>query len=90
MPQSMTGFAEAEGLYDGLRILWRLRSVNHRFLDLSFHHSNDWPGPWHDLERQAEKRLKGLFSRGHLDCTLHPTPSAPKPRMPKSPRRAWK
>lgn len=70
MPMSMTGFAEAEGVYGGFRIVWQLRSVNHRFLDLSFRQTDDWPGPWHDLEMQVGKRLHALFSRGHLDCKL--------------------
>lgn len=71
MPKSMTGFAVAKGVYGGFRIIWRLRSVNHRFLDLSFRRPDNWPGYWHDLERQASKHLQSLFSRGHLDCELH-------------------
>ncbi|MBF0462927.1 MAG: YicC family protein [Magnetococcales bacterium] len=70
MPNSMTGFAEEQGVYAGLRMIWRLRSVNHRYLDLSFRRPGHWPGNWHDLEGQASKRLQAHFARGHLDCEL--------------------
>lgn len=77
MPNSMTGFAEAEGIYSGFRVTWRLRSVNHRFLDLAFHGAEHWPGEWHTLERQASKRLQTFFVRGRLDCTLHLAAESP-------------
>lgn len=73
MPKSMTGFAEAEGKYAGFQMVWRLRSVNHRFLDLSFRQPDNWPGHWPDLEAQASKYLRALFSRGHLTCDLRLT-----------------
>ncbi len=70
MPNSMTGFAEEKGSYAGFRMVWRLRSVNHRYLDLAFRRPGNWPGNWHDLEGQASKRLQARFDRGHLDCEL--------------------
>ncbi|MEO5340816.1 MAG: YicC family protein [Magnetococcus sp. MYC-9] len=71
MPNSMTGFAEEKGVHAGFRLVWRLRSVNHRYLDLSFRRPGHWPGNWHTLEMEASKRLQARFARGHLDCELH-------------------
>ncbi|WP_130472077.1 YicC/YloC family endoribonuclease [Candidatus Magnetaquicoccus inordinatus] len=73
MPSSMTGFSEQTGSVAGFRLVWRLRSVNHRYLDIAFRRPGNWPGNWHDLESQATKRLQSRFARGHLDCelTLH-------------------
>lgn len=73
MPNSMTGFAEEKSTCAGFCMVWRLRSVNHRYLDLAFRRPNNWPGNWHDLEGQAGKRLQARFARGHLDCELHLT-----------------
>ncbi|MBF0183759.1 MAG: YicC family protein [Magnetococcales bacterium] len=70
MPSSMTGFSEQSGSIAGFRLVWRLRSVNHRYLDIAFRRPNNWPGNWHDLENQANKRLQARFARGHLDCDL--------------------
>lgn len=70
MPSSMTGFSEQTGNVAGFRLVWRLRSVNHRYLDLAFRRPSNWPGNWHDLESQATKRLQARFARGHLDCEL--------------------
>ncbi|MBF0162655.1 MAG: YicC family protein [Magnetococcales bacterium] len=71
MPNSMTGFAEEQGSHAGFRLIWRLRSVNHRYLDLSFRRPGHWPGRWHDLESEASKRLHARFARGHVECELH-------------------
>ena len=71
MPNSMTGFAEEKGSHGGFRMVWRLRSVNHRYFDVSFRRPGNWPGGWHDLEGEASKRLQTRFARGHLECELH-------------------
>ena len=36
MPHSMTGFATAEARVGSFRLVWEIRSVNHRFLELGF------------------------------------------------------
>ncbi len=72
MPRSMTGFSHHETVADGFHITWRLKSVNHRYLDLAFR----LPDGLEELEIRATKTLKTLFSRGHLDCTLILTPVA--------------
>lgn len=64
--QSMTGFGQAEAMFQDLRIVWRLKSVNHRYLDLALR----LPEGMEALEATAAAMLKGLFSRGHIDGYL--------------------
>ncbi|MBF0146542.1 MAG: YicC family protein [Magnetococcales bacterium] len=66
MLQSMTGFGQAEAMFQDLRIVWRLKSVNHRYLDLALR----LPEGMEALEATAAAMLKGLFSRGHIDGYL--------------------
>jgi len=68
--QSMTGFANAEAEYDGIRISWELRSVNHRFLDLSLRLPEDMKA----LEAPCRAQLAGQISRGTVDSTLRLKP----------------
>ena len=70
MMQSMTGFANAEAEYDGIRISWELRSVNHRFLDLSLRLPEDLKA----LEAPCREQLAGQISRGKVDSTLRLKP----------------
>lgn len=64
--QSMTGFANAEAEYEGIRIGWELRSVNHRFLDLSLRLPDDLKG----LDAPCRERIAAQVSRGKVDSTL--------------------
>ncbi|MEO5329713.1 MAG: YicC family protein [Magnetococcus sp. THC-1_WYH] len=66
MLQSMTGYGQAEAVFEGVRILWRLKSVNHRYLDLSFR----LPDGMEALEVAAGTLLKEYLSRGHIDGYL--------------------
>jgi uncharacterized protein (TIGR00255 family) len=62
----MTGFAATELAVGARKIVWEIRSVNHRFLDLGFRLPEDF--------RALEVRLRSLvgaeISRGKVDCTL--------------------
>jgi uncharacterized protein (TIGR00255 family) len=62
----MTGFAAAEVSVGAERLLWEIRSVNHRFLDLGFRLPDDFRG----LEAELRKRIGAELSRGKVDCTL--------------------
>ena len=56
---SMTGFARAEGLSNGIAWAWELRSVNGRSLELRFRLPSGWDGMeagWRDLAGKALKR----------------------------------
>jgi uncharacterized protein (TIGR00255 family) len=66
MPHSMTGFASAEVRRDSLRLVWEIRSVNHRFLDLSVR----LPEELRALEPECRDLVAGMAKRGKVDCTL--------------------
>src|SRR3954452_18874585 len=56
---SMTGFARAEGVVDGIGWAWELRSVNGRTLELRFRLPNGWDSleaTWRELAGKALKR----------------------------------
>ena len=66
MINSMTGFARTQGRHGDFRLVWELRSVNHRFLDLQFRLP--------DVFRGQEQNFRGLLSerlhRGKVDASL--------------------
>jgi uncharacterized protein (TIGR00255 family) len=63
----MTGFARVRGeSAAGQRFTLTLKSINHRFLDLSMR----LPGGCDALEMQLRKLLKEQLKRGHVDVTL--------------------
>ncbi|MEO8463970.1 MAG: YicC/YloC family endoribonuclease [Gammaproteobacteria bacterium] len=66
MPHSMTGFASAEARRGVWRLSWEIRSVNHRFLDLSFRMPEDLRA----LEPECRDVVGDAVKRGKLDCTL--------------------
>jgi uncharacterized protein (TIGR00255 family) len=66
MLHSMTGFGSSSRPSHGFSVTWQLKSVNHRFLDLAFR----LPDGYGELEILAAKRLKAIFSRGRIECTL--------------------
>lgn len=70
MIHSMTGFAVQSRDLDNIRLHLELRSVNSRYLDLSFRIGDEL--------RQAEpalrERISARLSRGKLECRLHQQP----------------
>jgi uncharacterized protein (TIGR00255 family) len=66
MPYSMTGFATAELSVVPFRLTWEIRSVNHRYLDLSFR----LPDDLRKIEPECRERIAKRIRRGKLDCTL--------------------
>jgi uncharacterized protein (TIGR00255 family) len=65
---SMTGFATAQSATaDELAFTLTLKSVNHRFLDLSLR----LPGDCDALEVALRRLIKERVRRGHVDVTLH-------------------
>jgi uncharacterized protein (TIGR00255 family) len=64
----MTGYASAQSATeDGLAFTLTLKSVNHRFLDLSLR----LPGDCDALEVALRRLIKERMRRGHVDATLH-------------------
>ena len=64
----MTGYATAQSATeDGLAFTLTMKSVNHRFLDLSLR----LPGDCDALEVALRRLMKERLKRGHVDVTLH-------------------
>lgn len=66
MPSSMTGFASADALVEPFRLIWELRSVNHRFLEIGVRLPEDLRA----LEPDCRGRVNAALGRGKVDCTL--------------------
>jgi uncharacterized protein (TIGR00255 family) len=62
----MTGFSTAEETVPPFRVVWEIRSVNHRFLELSFR----LPDELRSLEPECRSLIGAAVSRGKVDCTL--------------------
>jgi uncharacterized protein (TIGR00255 family) len=62
LPYSMTGFGGAEGPVAGRRLRVEIRTVNHRYFNLSAKLPNDLSA----LEVQLRERLRRDFDRGHV------------------------
>ena len=62
MPYSMTGFGAAEGPVAGRRLRVEIRTVNHRYFNLSA----KLPSDLSNLEVELRERLRREFDRGHI------------------------
>jgi uncharacterized protein (TIGR00255 family) len=62
----MTGFATAEEGVPPFRLVWEIRSVNHRFLEMSLR----LPEELRPLEPEIRERIGAAAKRGKVDCTL--------------------
>ena len=71
MPNSMTGFASLAVSVGSTEFTWELRSVNHRFLDVSLR----LPEEFRRLETGCRELIAGKLRRGKLDCTLRAAPN---------------
>lgn len=66
MIRSMTGYARTEAHGPWGRLSWELRSVNHRYLDLSLRLPDELRG----IEGEARQRLGARLSRGKVEGAL--------------------
>ena len=75
MTRSMTGFArgEARGAFGTL--IWELRTVNHRYLDVSLR----LPEELRSLDPECRVRINASVGRGKLDGQLRFEPAATAP-----------
>jgi uncharacterized protein (TIGR00255 family) len=62
LPYSMTGFGAAEGPVAGRRLRVEIRTVNHRYFNLSA----KLPADLSNLEIELRERLRRDFDRGHV------------------------
>ena len=66
MIKSMTAFSSNEILQDDVVLSWEIRSVNHRYLDISLYLPEGFGGLENDLKETLRKKL----SRGKVDVKL--------------------
>jgi|TARA_B110000483_G_scaffold243672_1_gene335258 uncharacterized protein (TIGR00255 family) len=66
MPKSMTGFARVDHSAEWGNVVCELKSVNHRFLDLSFRMPDSLRSVEHKLREQIRKEL----ARGKVECNI--------------------
>jgi uncharacterized protein (TIGR00255 family) len=62
----MTGFSTAEARAGTFRLVWEIRSVNHRFLELGFRLPDDLRA----VESECRELVGAAIKRGKVDCTL--------------------
>jgi len=67
MIHSMTAFARLDLTETWGQVCWELRSVNHRYLEISIR----LPDEFRYLEMTLRESLKKRLKRGKVDCTLH-------------------
>lgn len=63
----MTGFGRGVTATEQFRLMVEIRSVNHRFLEVS----TKFPKEWMEAEIHTKKLLSTLLSRGKLDVAVH-------------------
>src|SRR3954471_22339177 len=68
----MTGFGAAEGPVAGRRLRFEIRTVNHRYFNLSA----KLPGDLNALEGELRERLRRDFDRGHVSVQARWTEQA--------------
>lgn len=66
MIHSMTAFARADRHLEGASLVWEIRSVNHRYLEVS----PRLPDALRALENPVRERLRKRLARGKVDVTL--------------------
>ncbi|KTC77042.1 YicC/YloC family endoribonuclease [Legionella brunensis] len=66
MTHSMTAFARVQRQFDAGIFCWEIKSVNHRYLDVSFR----LPESFRFLETSLRTLLRDKVSRGKLECQL--------------------
>ena len=68
----MTGYASAAAELGAFQLVWEIRSVNHRFLDISFR----LPEELRALEAQCKDAVAAVIRRGKVDATAKLSQSA--------------
>ncbi len=66
MIKSMTGYGKAEAVLAGRKFLVEMKSVNHRFLEISLR----MPGQLLPLDAEIKKRIGEGFSRGRIEANI--------------------
>ncbi len=72
MIRSMTGFARREHAGEFGTLIWELRTVNHRYLEVSLRLPEEFRG----LEGEFRQAISAQIKRGKLDATLQFRPTS--------------
>jgi uncharacterized protein (TIGR00255 family) len=72
MIRSMTGFARRERQYPWGLLAWELKTVNHRYLEVSCR----LPEEFRAAESELRQTIAGSVRRGKVECSLHFRPAA--------------
>lgn len=75
MIRSMTAFARLEQEHPWGSLVWELRSVNHRYLDVTVR----MPEELRQLEQEVRQRVARGLRRGKVECNLRYQPAASGP-----------
>ncbi|WP_041521749.1 YicC/YloC family endoribonuclease [Gilvimarinus agarilyticus] len=70
MPRSMTGFARAEVKSPEYTLVWEVRSVNHRYLEMHLR----LPEEFREIETALRETVRKKLQRGKLEATIHLQP----------------
>ena len=71
MIRSMTGFARQEQQFAWGQLAWELKTVNHRYLEMSFR----LPEEFRAAEGQFRQSIAAAVRRGKIECGLHFRPA---------------
>lgn len=66
MLRSMTGYGRSEAGRDGYRFLTEIKTVNHRYLEVSIR----LPRPWSGVEDRVRQEIAGRLSRGRVEVVI--------------------
>lgn len=66
MVRSMTGYGRAEAILDGQKMVVEIKSLNHRFLEISLR----IPASLSALEMEIKKKIAEPLLRGKIDATI--------------------
>ena len=70
MTSSMTAFSRQSSQSDSATLVWELRTVNHRFLDISIR----LPDSLRALEPAVREQLRSKLQRGKVEASLRVIP----------------
>ena len=63
---SMTAFARTETAIEDCQLVWEIRSVNHRYLDINLR----LPDEFRQLDSKCRQAIAAFLNRGRIDATL--------------------
>jgi len=64
--RSMTGFASVRRRFGDTEIAWEVKTVNHRYLEIS----PRLPRDWNNVEPALREHIAAKLNRGKVDCSL--------------------